>query len=120
MVKLARVAIVLLVACGSAALGGMAWAQEGEPQAAPTPVSTRVTPGIVTVVPEQTVVVPVQSAAGAETESADTSLRQEGPGGNLFTGVRGGLIGSGIGFGAVLVLAVAVAAAKRGLRRLRQ
>lgn len=120
MVNLARIAFVVLVACGSAAVGGMAWAQEGEPQAAPTPVTTRVPPGIITVVPEQTVVVPVQSAAGAETESADSSLGQEGSGGNLFTGVRGGLIGSGIGFGAVLVLAVAVSAVRRGLRRRQQ
>lgn len=120
MVNLARIATVVLVACGSAAGGGIVWAQEGELQAAPTPVSTRVPPGIITVLPEQTVVVPVQSTAGADTESADSSLVQEDSGGNLFTGVRGGLIGSGIGFGAVLALALTVSAVRRGFRRLRQ
>ena len=98
----------------------MAVAQESDEQAAPTPVITTIQPGIVTVVPQQTVVAPIEAIAEARTEEAGQGLAGEESDGNIFTGVRGGLIGAGIGFVAVLALAVAVTAVRRGFNRVRQ
>ena len=113
----ALVALAILAQDGSP---HRALAQEGGEELGPTPIVTVVKPGVVTVVPQQTVVAPIQSTAEARTEDASLGLAEEQAGGNIFTGVRGGFIGAGIGFGAVLALAAAVAAVRRGYIRLRQ
>ncbi len=93
-------------------------AQEGDGQAGPTPVTTAVQPVVAIVVPVETIVTPVQSAAEASTEAAGDAPAQQS-GDNLFTGIRGGLIGAGIGLGVVLVAAIIVNASRRVLRRSR-
>ena len=119
--QLLAISTVLLAASQALVPGTPeALAQEGDEQAGPTPVVSTIQPGIVTVVPQQTVVVPIEDTAEARTGEAGQGLAGEESNGNMFTGVRGGLIGAGIGFVAVLALAVAVAAIRRGFNRERQ
>ena len=113
-------AAAMLAVGAVVALTASAAAQEGDEVPGAPPIVTVVNPGVVTVVPQQTVVAPIQSTVEERTEDASLGLAGEQSGGNLFTGVRGGFIGAGIAFGVVLALAVAVAAVRRGFNRVRQ
>ncbi len=86
---------------------GAARANPG-PSASPTPVATVVTPVVEGVNPVEEVVTPVSGTAEATTVRAQ-EIGGEGEGsGNLFTGVRGGLIGAGIALGMVVVATVVI------------
>ncbi len=76
--------------------------------ASPTPVATVVTPTVATVEPVEQVVTPITGMAEATTESAQLIGSDDGGSGNLFAGVRGGLIGAGIALGVVVVATVVV------------
>ena len=116
----ASLLILGLSLASSIALTASAAAQEGDEVPGAPPIVTVVNPGVVTVVPQQTVVAPIQSTVEERTEDASRGLAGEQSGGNLFTGVRGGFVGAGIGLAIVTAAMAAVAAVRQGYRRLRQ
>ena len=84
---------------------------------APTPAATVVTPVVSTVVPRSDAVTPERATAE---KTVSTSSAEEADGGGSsrpFSGVRGALIGAGIGFGAFLLVVTLVAAARAAIRR---
>jgi hypothetical protein len=91
--------------------------QADEPNPAPTPVDTVVTPVVVTVVPVHQVVTPITGMAEAETTGVEQSPPGDSGSSSPFGGVRGGLIGAGIAVGMALAATVAIRGAKRALTR---
>ncbi len=85
----------------------------------PTPAATGVTPVVSTVVPRSDVVTPEGAMAERTVSSATARGADSGGSFNPFSGVRGALIGAGIGVGAFLLVAALVAAARAGLRRVK-
>jgi len=85
----------------------------------PTRAATVVTPVVATVIPAEEVVTPLTGMAEVTTGSAQQIGDDPEGSSNPFTGVRGGFIGAGIGFGAFVVVGALVAAARAVLRRVR-
>jgi hypothetical protein len=122
---LARVSLFAAAASLAAILGtaGMlappGTVQADEPDIAPTPAATGVTPVVSTVVPRSDVVTPERAMAERTVSSATAGEADSSGSSHPFSGVRGGLIGAGIGVGAFVVVAALVAAARAVLRRVR-
>lgn len=114
-VAVAAVALILGTAVGVLTTPG--GAQADEPETVPTPAATVVSPVVATVVPVENVVTPITGMAEARIGSAQQAGEAAGGSDNLFTGVRGGLIGAGIAVGAVLVVTAAIRGARAALRR---
>jgi hypothetical protein len=119
-VATALLAAGLVAATLSAAAGSPSVLADQPDDPAPTPITTEVTPVVVPVDPVEQVVTPVMAEAEQEITTVEQGAAGENSSSSLFTRVRGGLIGAGIAAGALAVIAGLIAAARVGLRRLRE